>query len=71
LSTNITDAAGVKGQSGEYLWTVALVQIAPNYADLGRQAEPIHLRFAAPGSGGGGGNDDGGKGGGSGGVGID
>lgn len=69
LETNIKDAFGVKGQSGEYLWTVALVRISPKYTDLGLQAPPGRLLFAAPGG------SDGGKGGGSngggGGVGID
>jgi tetratricopeptide (TPR) repeat protein len=73
LNTNITDAAGIRGQSGDYLWTVALVQVSPDYADLGQQAAPGHLRFAAPRSGGGGGGEDDDKGGGGGGgaVGID
>lgn len=66
LGTNIKDAFGVKGQSGEYLWTVALVRISPEYADLGLQASPGRLLFAAPGSSGGGKGDEGG-----GGVGID
>lgn len=70
LSTNIKDAAGVKGRRGEYLWTVAFVQISPNYADLGQQASPAHLRFETPG--GGHGNGGGGSGGsGDSGVGID
>jgi hypothetical protein len=73
LSVNIRDAAGIKGRSGEYLWTVALVQVSPNYADLGEQAEPARLRFEAGGSSGGG-KDKGGSssgGGGGGGVGIE
>lgn len=68
LSTDITEAAGVEGQSGVYLWTAALVRISPEYADLGQQAEPARFRFAAPGGSGGGGSKDGGGGGG---VGID
>lgn len=52
LSINIRDAFGVKGHTGKYLWTVALVRLSPNYADLGRQAEPAYLRFEAGGSGG-------------------
>lgn len=68
FSIDIRDAAGVRGLSGEYLWTVALVQISPEYKDLGQQAEPARLRFEAGGGGGGGGGDDGGGGGG--GVGI-
>lgn len=50
LSVDIKEAAGVRGRSGEYLWTVALVQISPNYADLGQQAPPAPLRFEAEGS---------------------
>jgi hypothetical protein len=66
LKTDIKDAAGVLGNSGEYLWTVALVRISPKYRDLGQQAPPARLLFAAPGGSGGGGS-----GGGGGGVGID
>jgi tetratricopeptide (TPR) repeat protein len=60
LNTDIREAAGVHARSGIYLWTVALVQISPGYADLGRQANPARLRFegGSPGedsSGGGGG----------------
>jgi hypothetical protein len=58
LSVDITDAAGVRGRSGEYLWTVVLVQISPEYKDLGKQATPARLRFEAAG---GGGDGDGGK----------
>jgi serine/threonine protein kinase len=61
LSVNIKDAFGVKGRSGEYLWTVVLVQISPEYKDLGIQALPGRLRFEA------GGGSGGGKGGSSGG----
>lgn len=65
LNINIKDAFGVKGRGGEYLWTVVLVQITPEYKDLGIQASPGHLRFEAPGGGGGGGGGKGGGGGGS------
>jgi serine/threonine-protein kinase len=65
LEVDISQAAGVRQRTGEYLWTVALVQISPNYADLGVQAEPGRLRFEA-----GGGKDGGGKDGGSGSGGI-
>jgi hypothetical protein len=61
LSVNIKDAAGVRGRSGEYLWTVALVQISPSYADLGQQAAPARLRFEAGGGDGGGGDSGGGS----------
>jgi tetratricopeptide (TPR) repeat protein len=67
FSTDIREAPGVRGRTGEYLWTVALVQISPEYKDLGQQAEPARLRFEA----GGGGGDGGDGGGGGGGVGID
>ncbi|NJN95285.1 MAG: hypothetical protein HC875_14845 [Anaerolineales bacterium] len=60
LTLNITDAAGVRGRGGEYLWTVVLVQISPDYKDLGIQAPPGRLRL---GLGGGGGDGDGGEGG--------
>jgi hypothetical protein len=62
LETDIKDAFGVKGISGEYLWTVALVRINPKYADLGFQAPPARLLFAAPGGSGGGKDDEGGGG---------
>jgi hypothetical protein len=55
LNVDISDAYGVRGRSGEYLWTVVLVQINPAYQDLGKQATPPgRLRFDA------GGGDDGG-----------
>jgi hypothetical protein len=66
LDVNIKDAAGILGNSGEYLWTVALVRISPKYRDLAQQAPPGRLLFAAPGGSGGGGKGDGGSG-----VGID
>lgn len=65
LATDIKDAFGVKGHSGLYLWTVALVRISPKYADVGLQASPDQLRFAAPGGAGDG------KDGSNGGVGIE
>lgn len=68
LTVDIRQAAGVQGRSGEYLWTVAVVQISPHYVDLDEQAEPARLRFEAGGSSGGGKSKDG-DGGGS--VGID
>jgi serine/threonine protein kinase len=65
LSLNIRDAAGVKGRGGEYLWTVVLVQINPEYRDLGIQASPGRLQLGF-GGGGGGGSDGGGSSGGGG-----
>ena len=62
LVADISEAAGVRNSRGDYNWTVVLVQIAPEYKDLGIQAEPGRLRFEPPGGGGGG--DGGGNGGG-------
>jgi tetratricopeptide (TPR) repeat protein len=45
LSTDITEAAGIRGRSGIYWWTVALVQVSPAYADMEKQAEPARMRF--------------------------
>jgi serine/threonine-protein kinase len=59
LNVNIRDAFGVRGRTSQYLWTVALVRISPNYADLGRQAEPAYLRFEAGGKSSGGNKDSG------------
>lgn len=56
LALDITESAGVRGRSGEYLWTVALVKIDPAYADLGLQADAGRLLFEASGSSGGGGD---------------
>ncbi|NJN94229.1 MAG: hypothetical protein HC875_09135 [Anaerolineales bacterium] len=61
LTVNIRDAFGVNQRSGEYLWTVVLVQINPEYKDLGIQAPPGRLRFEAGGGGGGGSDGDGNK----------
>jgi hypothetical protein len=55
LNVDITDAYGVQGRGGEYLWTVALVQISPEYQDLGTQASPGRLRLELGGGGDGGG----------------
>jgi hypothetical protein len=60
LAIDITEAAGVRNRSGEYWWTVALVQVSPEYADLGQQADPGLLRFVIPGGSGGDGAGDGG-----------
>jgi hypothetical protein len=73
LAVDITEAAGVRSRPGEYWWTVALVQVSPEYADLGQQADPALLRFVMPGSSGGDGGSDGGgpsgsSGGGTGGI---
>ena len=62
LTADIKDAYGVQGRSGQYLWTVALVRINPEYADLGQQADPARLRLDVPGTGGGGGGSEGGGG---------
>ncbi len=71
LDVDITNAAGI-GNSGEYLWTVAVVRISPDYQDIGQQADPGKFLYAAPGVPGsddGDGNGD--SGGGGGGVGIE
>lgn len=60
LNINIRDAAGVRGRSGQYWWTVVLIQISPDYIDLGQSAAPAPLRFEAGGGSGGGGNNSGG-----------
>lgn len=63
LTTDITNAAGVRGRSGEYNWTVILIQIDPVYADnLGPAAQPACVRFEA-GRNGGGSSEDGSVGG--------
>ncbi len=54
LKIDITQAYGVQNRSGLYWWTVKLVQISPDYSDLGLQAEPAQLRFELPGGSGGG-----------------
>lgn len=60
LEINITGAAGVQNQSGEYFWTVSLIDVSPSYRDLGIQAVPSRLRLDVGGDdGGGGGGDDG------------
>jgi tRNA A-37 threonylcarbamoyl transferase component Bud32 len=55
LNVDITDAYGVLGRGGDYLWTVALVQVSPDYQDLGKQASPGSLRLDIGGGGGDGG----------------
>lgn len=67
VNIDIRHAAGVRERSGQYLWTVALVQISPSYADLGQQAAPTLLRFEAGGGSSGGNNNSGGSSGSSGG----
>jgi hypothetical protein len=46
LRVDITNTPGVRGRSGEYWWTVVLVQISPGYADLKQQAWPARLYFS-------------------------
>lgn len=62
LSTDIKDSFSVQGQGGLYFWNVALVQIDPTYEDVGVQASPGRLRFAASGGDEGGGDNGGGVG---------
>ena len=45
FSVDISEAAGVRGANGYYLWTVVLVQFSPDYKDLGMQAEPELMYF--------------------------
>jgi hypothetical protein len=61
LTVNIRDSFGVKGRTGDYLWTVVVVQISPEYKDLGIQAPPGRLRFEAGGGGKGGDGSGGGN----------
>ena len=65
LVVDITEAPGVRQRRGEFNWSVVLVQIDPEYKDLGLQAPPARLRFEPPGASGGGGGDEGGGGGGA------
>lgn len=51
LSVDIADAPGVGRLSGQYLWTVHLVRVSPDYQDLGTRAEPATFRFESPGGG--------------------
>lgn len=68
LVADITTVGGVNIPSGEYNWTVLLVQIDPAYQELGIQAGTSgRLRYAAPGGSGGGDSGGGGNGGGGGG----
>jgi hypothetical protein len=45
LTTDITNTPGIQGRRGIYNWTVVLVQISPEYKDLGIQASPGRFRF--------------------------
>lgn len=61
LIVDVTEAAGVQGRTGEYWWTVGLIQISPAYNYIGEESPPARFRFEAGGSGGGnGGGSDGG-----------
>ena len=51
LAVDIADAPGVGRLSGQYLWTVVLVRVSPDYQDLGTRAEPATFRFESPGGG--------------------
>jgi len=67
LETNISQVGGIDTPSGDYNWTVLLIQLDP-YKELGLQAQsPNILRYAAPGPSGGGGSSGGGSSGGGGG----
>ena len=60
LIADISEAPGVRQRRGEYNWTVVLVQLEPEYKDLGVQAPAGRLRFEPPGGGNGGGDEGGG-----------
>ena len=49
LTVDIADTPGVERRSGQYLWTVLLVRVSPQYEDLGTQAEPATFTFGSPG----------------------
>jgi serine/threonine protein kinase len=57
FNADIREAAGVRGRTGAYLWTVGLVRIEPDYEYLGQEATPVRFRFEA-----GGGSSDSGDG---------
>ena len=59
VNIDISDVPGVRGRTGDYLWTVLLIEIDPEYKELSLQATPGQLRYEAPG----GGHEDGGGGG--------
>jgi hypothetical protein len=65
LVVDISEAPGVRLRRGEYNWTVVLVQLEPEYKDLGVQASAGRLRFEPPGTGNGGGDGGGNDGGGT------
>jgi hypothetical protein len=48
LNVDITDAPGVQRRSGQYLWTVLLARVSPEYENLGTQAEPATFVFESP-----------------------
>lgn len=63
LIADIANTPGVQNKSGDYNWTVMLVQITPEYRDLSLVAEPPgRLRYQAPGSGSSGNDSNGGVG---------
>jgi hypothetical protein len=39
----LSNLPGVSGNSGDYYWTVSLVQVTPTYRDFGRQADPSYF----------------------------
>lgn len=43
--TDIQFAAGVKGRTGTYQWTVGIVRISPNYETYGLQPPPALIRY--------------------------
>jgi hypothetical protein len=43
--SDIRYARGVLGRAGIYNWTVAIVQVDPNYAEFGLQAVPARFPY--------------------------
>lgn len=54
LLLDVRGAAGVQNRPGDYLWSVALVQVEPTYANTGIYADPVFLHLGGPGQRGGG-----------------
>ena len=38
----------VSGASGDYYWTVSLIQVSPAYQNFGRQADPSYFYVQFP-----------------------
>lgn len=44
LTVDISETEGFTGPSDDYVWTVRIVQISPNYQELGIEAVPVPLK---------------------------